>query len=212
MYERHREEMVRKFVVEAGIDDPKIIAAMLKIPRHLFVETGLRHQAYMGKSLPIGFGQTISHPTTVAMMTHLMQLNGNERVLEIGTGSGYQAAVLAEIGVKVFTIERIAALANRAQKLFDQLGYYSIAVRIGDGSVGWVNHAPYDRIIATAGSPGVPQNLVKQLSIGGKLIIPVGNKQQQRLVIAERTTDGYKATEVDSRNFVPLIGKNGWTN
>ncbi|MCB0265758.1 MAG: protein-L-isoaspartate(D-aspartate) O-methyltransferase [Calditrichia bacterium] len=212
MYDRHREMMVQKYVIDAGITDARVIAAMRKIPRHLFVETAIRHQAYMDKSLPIGFGQTISHPTTVASMTQLLALNGSEKILEIGTGSGYQAAVLAEVGVKVYTIERIAELARRAQQMFDQLGYYTIGIRIGDGSVGWSNHAPYDRIIVTAASPEVPQTLAKQLGENGKLIVPVGDKVQQKLMIVTRQGNNFDIIEADSRSFVPLIGKRGWAD
>ena len=212
MYDRHREMRVQKYVIDAGITDARVIAAMRKIPRHLFVETAIRHQAYMDKSLPIGFGQTISHPTTVASMTQLLALNGSEKILEIGTGSGYQAAVLAEVGVKVYTIERIAELARRAQQMFDQLGYYTIGVRIGDGSVGWSNHAPYDRIIVTAASPEVPQTLAKQLGENGKLIVPVGDKVQQKLMIVTRQGNNFDIIEADSRSFVPLIGKRGWAD
>ena len=212
MYDRHREMMVQKYVIDVGITDARVIAAMRKIPRHLFVETAIRHQAYMDKSLPIGFGQTISHPTTVASMTQLLALNGSEKILEIGTGSGYQAAVLAEVGVKVYTIERIAELARRAQQMFDQLGYYTIGIRIGDGSVGWSNHAPYDRIIVTAASPEVPQTLAKQLGENGKLIVPVGDKVQQKLMIVTRQGNNFDIIEADSRSFVPLIGKRGWAD
>ncbi len=212
MYDRHREMMVQKYVIDAGITDARVIAAMRKIPRHLFVETAIRHQAYMDKSLPIGFGQTISHPTTVASMTQLLALNGSEKILEIGTGSGYQAAVLAEVGVKVYTIERIAELARRAQQMFDQLGYYTIGIRIGDGSVGWSNHAPYDRIIVTAASPQVPQTLANQLGENGKLIVPVGDKVQQKLMIVTRQGNNFDIIEADSRSFVPLIGKRGWAD
>lgn len=211
MFDRHREEMVEKYVVGEGIQDEKVIAAMRKIPRHLFVESPMRHQAYMNKALPIGFGQTISHPTTVAMMTENLTLTGNERVLEIGTGSGYQAAVLAEIGVKVYTIERLPELARRAQKIFDELGYYSIGVRIGDGSVGWSAHKPYDRIIVTAGSPTVPDALLSQLADNGRMIVPVGEKTQQKLTIITRQGGDYHILAETLRSFVPLIGKKGWT-
>ena len=203
--------MVQKYVIGEGIQDENVIAAMLKIPRHLFVETPMRHQAYRDKSLPIGFGQTISHPTTVAMMTESLALTGSERILEIGTGSGYQAAVLAEIGVKVYTIERISKLAHRAQKLFDELGYYSIGLRIGDGSVGWSAHAPYGRIIVTAGSPTVPEALLNQLADKGRMIVPVGEKTQQKLTIITRDGDDYHILAENSSSFVPLIGKKGWT-
>lgn len=210
MFDRQREEMVRKHVIGCGITDKKVITAMRKVPRHLFVEPAMAHQAYLPKSLPLGFGQTISHPTTVAYMTQLLELSGAERVLEIGTGSGYQAAVLAEIGVKVYTIERNPTLARRAQQLFDQLGYYTIGVRIGDGSVGWSAHAPYQRIIVTAASPTVPDALVQQLDTRGKMIIPVGGKSQQKLMIITRRGDKFHIMEDNEKKFVPLIGKKGW--
>ncbi|MEL6823633.1 MAG: protein-L-isoaspartate(D-aspartate) O-methyltransferase [Calditrichota bacterium] len=210
MYKRHRVEMVQRFVVDAGIKDPRIADAMRRIQRHRFVEPALAHQAYMDKSLPIGFGQTISHPTTVAYMTQLLQLKGHERILEIGTGSGYQAAVLAEIGVKVYSIERIGDLSRRVQKLFDELGYYTVGLRIGDGSLGWTAHAPYDRIIVTAGSPEPPKALLAQLAEKGRMVIPVGGKTGQKLMIITRQADKYDIIEHDFRDFVPLIGKKGW--
>ena len=210
MYDRHRQEMVQKRVIDQGIDDPRIIAAMSKIERHRFVESAMTHQAYMAKSLPIGFGVTISHPSTVAAMTHLLELKGDERVLEIGTGSGYQAAVLAEIGVKVYTIERLAEMGRRAQRLFDELGYYTIGVKIGDGSVGWSNHAPYDRIIVTAASPDIPSALLSQLAENGRMIIPVGSRNEQKLTIITLKDGKYHKIEGSSQRFVPLIGKKGW--
>jgi len=202
--------MVQRFVIDAGIKDPRIADAMRRIQRHRFVEPALAHQAYMDKSLPIGFGQTISHPTTVAYMTQLLDLKGHERILEIGTGSGYQAAVLAEIGVKVYSIERIGDLSRRVQKLFDELGYYTVGLRIGDGSLGWTAHAPYDRIIVTAGSPEPPKALLAQLAEKGRMVIPVGGKTGQKLMIITRQDDKYDIIEHDFRDFVPLIGKKGW--
>ncbi len=210
MYERSREEMVRKYVIERGIADARVIAAMRKVPRHAFVDPAFLHQAYKDRALPIGFGQTISHPTTVAYMSQALELTGAERVLEIGTGSGYQAAVLAEIGVKVFTIERIAELSQRARAIFDQLGYYSVGAKIGDGAVGWTAHAPYDRIIVTAATPNVPEALLKQLAEHGRMIVPVGEKSAQKLIIITRETGEFHILEDYTRKFVPLIGKDGW--
>jgi len=183
---------------------------MRKVPRHVFVDQTFLHEAYKDKALPIGFGQTISHPTTVAYMTQLLELKGAERILEIGTGSGYQAAVLAEMGAKMFSIERIAGLAERARSIFEQLGYYSIAVKIGDGTVGWTAHAPYDRIIITAASPEVPESLLRQLAEQGRMLIPVEEKSQQKLLIITRETGEYHILEDYTRKFVPLIGKEGW--
>ncbi|GAB4335914.1 MAG: protein-L-isoaspartate(D-aspartate) O-methyltransferase [Calditrichia bacterium] len=207
---RQRQEMVKKLVVEAGIEDPKVVQAMLKVPRHHFVDPALNHQAYTGSSLPIGYNQTISHPTTVALMTAALELQGDERVLEIGTGSGYQAAVLAEIGVKVFSIERIPELGQRARHIFEQLNYYSIWVKIGDGSEGWPEKSPFDRIIITAAAPDVPQHLLGQLKIGGMLVAPVGNAESQYLVRIKRLADKYEGEKIEWRKFVPLIGKKGY--
>ena len=210
MYERLREEMVKKFCVDAGINDKRIIAAMRRIPRHLFVETALAHQAYSGASLPIGFGQTISHPATVAWMTEALEIVDGDKVLEVGTGSGYQAAVLAELGAKVFTIERIPQLAEKARKIFHDLGYFSIAVQIGDGTVGWTHYAPFDKIIVTAGSPEVPDALISQLADNGKLIIPVGDINDQNFKIIIKENDSIKTSTSKTGSFVPLIGRGGW--
>ncbi|MBN2366905.1 MAG: protein-L-isoaspartate(D-aspartate) O-methyltransferase [Calditrichaeota bacterium] len=211
MYERLREAMVKKLVVEAGIQNPAVISAMRRVPRHVFVDAALGHQAYGNGSLPIGFGQTISHPTTVAVMSSLLDIQGGEKVLEIGTGSGYQAAVLAEMGAKVFTIERIQELANRSRTLLEKLGYYSIAVKIGDGTLGWNEFAPYDRIIVTAGAPAIPENLAGQLNENGKLIIPVGKPDAQKLNLIEKKDGQLSLQTVPFRRFVPLIGQKGWT-
>ncbi len=210
MFERRRQEMVQECLIKAGIEDKKVLAAMGKVPRHLFVDPAMAHQAYQCKSLPIGNGQTISHPTTVAYMTQTLELTGTERVLEIGTGSGYQAAVLAEMGVKVYSIERIAALARRAQELFDRLGYYTIAVRIGDGSLGWTQYAPYDRILVTAASPQIPEPLFNQLHEGGQMIAPVGEKNDQKLLVITKKENKVHILKSYSRSFVPLIGREGW--
>ncbi len=210
MYELLRQKMVQKYVIDVGVNDQQVISAMLSIPRHLFVEGALDHQAYKGGSIPIGYGQTISHPTTVAIMSQILEISGEEKILEIGTGSGYQAAVLAEMGAKVFTIERIPELADRAQKLLSSLGYYSVAIRTGDGSLGWSEHAPYDRIIVTAGSPVLPDSLIEQLANEGKLIIPVGDRENQNLHIISKVNGELTIQKEKWRRFVPLIGRKGW--
>ncbi len=210
MYESLRQKMVAEWVIGAGITDPRVIAAMERVPRHRFVDSGLAHQAYSGSSLPIGFGQTISHPTTVAYMSQLLQISGGEKILEIGTGSGYQAAVLAAMGAKVFTIERVPELARRARALFEALGFYTLAVRTGDGSLGWSQHAPYDRIVVTAASPKIPGTLLRQLQDGGKLIIPVKDSGEVQLVVATREQEDVRISYQKFRNFVPLIGREGW--
>jgi protein-L-isoaspartate(D-aspartate) O-methyltransferase len=211
MYERLRKNMVENYVIKAGIKDKKVILALQRIPRHLFVDPAIRHQAYQAGSLPIGFGQTISHPTTVALMSQLLKIEGGEKILEIGTGSGYQAAVLAEMGAKVYTIERIAGLGHQTRLLLEKLGYYSIAVRIGDGSLGWNEFAPYNRIIVTAGAPEIPDNLIRQLAEGGRMIIPVGKSDQQHLQVLDKVAGEIMLNHENSRNFVPLVGEKGWT-
>jgi protein-L-isoaspartate(D-aspartate) O-methyltransferase len=210
MYERLREDMVQKFVIDAGIENERVISAMRKIPRHLFVESALAHQAYSGASLPIGFGQTISHPATVAWMTSALEISSDDKVLEVGTGSGYQAAVLAEMGAKVFTIERIPQLAEKARKLFNDLGYFSIAVQIGDGTVGWTHYVPFNKIIVTAGSPEIPDALINQLDDNGRLIIPVGDITDQNYQIIIKENGEIKISSSKSGSFVPLIGRKGW--
>jgi len=211
MYDRPRKQMVEKFVIQAGIEDPLVIVAMQRVPRHLFVSPAMSHQAYQGGSLPIGYGQTISHPTTVGIMSQLMQVKGGEKILEIGTGSGYQSAVLAEMGAKVYTIERIAGLAEQTRALLEKLGYYSIAVKIGDGSIGWNEFAPYQRIIVTAGAPAIPENLLNQLAEGGRMLIPVGEGDQHYLQIIDKVDGEIVVQQENSRNFVPLVGEKGWT-
>ena len=210
MFERLREDMVRKFVIQAGIRDERIVGAMRKIPRHLFVETALAHQAYSGASLPIGFGQTISNPQTVAWMTEVLEIEEGNRILEVGTGSGYQAAVLAEIGAKVFTIERVSQLAEKAKRIFHELGYFSIAVQIGDGTLGWTHYAPFDKIMVTAGSPEVPEALINQLANYGKLIIPVGNINDQNFRLIAKENNSIETSTLKTGSFVPLIGRGGW--
>lgn len=202
--------MVEKQLQARGISDEKVLAAMSKIPRHLFVAPSLKMKAYSNSALPIEESQTISQPYMVAVMTQALQIKGGERVLEIGAGSGYQAAVLAEMGARVFTIERIPRLATAARKLLESLGYQNIAVIAGDGTLGWPEFAPYDRIIVTAGAPNIPEKLLAQLKDEGIMVIPVGDKFGQTLKIIQRK--GNTAITRDSVKciFVPLIGKEGW--
>lgn len=209
-YTRLRIKMVEGQLVPRGISDERVLAAMRKVPRHLFVDEALHSRAYDDNSLPIGEGQTISQPFMVAVMTQLLALKGKEKVLEIGTGSGYQAAVLAELCDKVYSIERIKALGMRARKLMDELGYCNVAIKILDGTYGWSEEAPFDAIIVTAGGPDVPQSLVDQLAVGGRLVMPVGGRGSQVLTILEKTGQGIKKTESIGCVFVPLIGTFGW--
>ena len=209
-YERQRKDMVRRQIEARGIVDAKVLAAMEKVPRHLFVSEALRDQAYGDFPLPIGAQQTISQPFIVAEMTQALELTKDDRVLEIGTGSGYQAAILAEIAYRVYTIERINTLYINTRRLFDQLRYHNILTRYSDGTTGWRDESPFDAIIVTAGSPSVPQVLVEQLSIGGRLVLPVGNEHSQELIKLVKDEDGIHQTELGGCRFVKLVGEYGW--
>jgi protein-L-isoaspartate(D-aspartate) O-methyltransferase len=202
--------MVDEQIISRGIRDPAVIVAMRKVPRHLFVEEALQNQAYSDHPLPIGEKQTISQPYMVALMTEAMQLKGMEKVLEVGAGSGYQTAILAEIAFKVFSVERIRSLTIQARKLLYDLGYLNVEIKFSDGTLGWVEESPFDAIIVTAGSPGIPQPLVDQLAIGGRLVIPVGDSTDQELVRITRTEEGVKREDLGGCRFVKLIGQHGW--
>lgn len=193
-----------------GIKDPKVLDAMRKVPRHLFVSEALMDQAYGDFPLPIGEQQTISQPYIVAAMTEALELTKDDRVLEIGTGSGYQAAILAQIAFRVFTIERIRSLYVRARKIFDRLNYFNIITRYSDGTSGWKDESPFEAIIVTAGAPDIPEALVSQLSIGGRMVIPVGNAHVQELVKLYRTERGIQKISLGGCRFVKLVGEYGW--
>lgn len=207
-----RKRMVETQLVGRGIRDRRVIDAMLKIPRHLFVEEAMAAQAYSDTPLPIGEKQTISQPFMVALMTELLALTGKEKVLEIGTGSGYQAAILAELADRVYTVERIRSLALRARKTLDTLRLLNINLKITDGTFGWEEEAPFDAIMVTAGAPAVPHAYTDQLAVGGRLVIPVGDEYNQVLLKIVRQTDG-SLTQVESVpcRFVKLIGEQGWS-
>jgi protein-L-isoaspartate(D-aspartate) O-methyltransferase len=206
-----RKRMVMEQLEKRGICDSRVLEAMRTVPRHKFVQEAMAAQAYNDRSLPIGEKQTISQPHTVAIMTESLQLTGNEHVLEIGTGSGYQTAILASLVRKVFTIERIRPLALEARKVLDALMLLNVNIRIGDGTLGWAEEAPFDAIIVTAGAPAVPEALAEQLAPGGRLVIPVGDEKGQSLLRITRQPDGSltKETGKDCK-FVPLIGAQGW--
>ncbi len=210
-FEIARKRMVQTQLIARGVKDPRVIAAMLKVPRHIFVEEAMEAQAYSDSPLPIGDKQTISQPYMVAAMTELLELTGSEKVLEIGTGSGYQAAILALLANKVCTIERLRPLALKARKVLDSLGLLNVNLKIGDGTCGWLEEAPFDAIIVTAGAPAIPEQLVKQLKPGGRLIIPVGDQYEQTLQKITRRADGTISKEdVMGCRFVKLIGQSGW--
>lgn len=210
IYTRLREEMVRRQIEARGINDPKVLESMRNVPRHLFVNEALRDQAYGDYPLPIGEQQTISQPYMVAEMTQSLQVSKDDRVLEIGTGSGYQAAILAEIVFRVYTIERIHTLFSRARKLFDSLSYHNIVMRYSDGTLGWKEESPFDAIIVTAGAPDIPYPLVSQLAPGGRMIIPVGNQHSQELVKLYKDEKGIRRTDMGGCRFVKLVGEHGW--
>jgi len=209
-YERRRKEMVERQLTARGISDTRVLAAMAAVPRHLFVSEALRDQAYTDYALPIGDQQTISQPLMVAAMSQALALTPEARVLELGTGSGYQAAILAQIAYRVYTIERLNSLYRRARKLFDTLRYFNIVARYADGSNGWPAEAPFDAIIVTAGAPDVPRVLLDQLAPGGRLVLPVGDAHAQKLVRFERTPRGFKQESLGNCRFVKLIGEHGW--
>ena len=209
LYQSHRAGMV-DLLRRRGILDPRVLKAMAEIPRHLFVPEALAAKAYGDHALPIGEMQTISQPYMVARMTELAEVDKDSTVLEIGAGSGYQTAVLSAVAGRVFSIERISDLARSAQRNIRQLGCYNATVKWFDGTIGWSDHAPYDAILVAAGSPEVPDPLVKQLAIGGKLVIPIGSEEQQVLVRIIRTESGVVREEHGLCQFVKLIGRHGW--
>lgn len=206
-----RERMVDKDIVPRGVKDHRVLEVMRKVPRHLFVGATQRMSAYEDHPLPIGEGQTISQPFMVAMMTEALLLEGKESVLEIGTGSGYQTAILAELAARVYSIERIPSLTGKARTVLDSLGYKNILVKLSDGTVGWQEYAPYDRILVTAGAPQVPEPLLEQLAPGGILVIPVGPNSIQELVRIRKKENGSTVEEkMGGCVFVRLVGKHGW--
>lgn len=209
-YEEQRHLMVERQLKARGIKDKQVLAVMENVQRHLFVEEYLWEKAYDDCALPIKESQTISQPYMVAVMTELLELKGDEKVLEIGTGSGYQSAVLSVLAAEVFTIERVKALALRAQETFKKLKYTNVHVIIGDGTLGLPEQAPFDGIIVTAASPKIPDTYIKQLEINGRLVIPMGSRYSQILYQVRNTPSGISTSMSTPCVFVPLIGKHGW--
>jgi protein-L-isoaspartate(D-aspartate) O-methyltransferase len=208
-------KMVDAQIRARGIADQRVLKAMEKIPRHLFVDEGLIGQAYNDSPLPIERQQTISQPYIVALMSEAMALTGREKVLEIGTGSGYQTAILAELAERVLSIDRIAVLANGARRILDALNYYNVAIRVGDGTYGWREESPFAAIVVTAGAPRIPNLLIEQLVIGGRLVIPVGSRHSQILLKLTRLSEDpndLKREDLGGCRFVDLIGEHGWEN
>jgi len=210
-YTSKRQRMIETQLLPRGIKDPRVIAAMRKVPRHLFLDEALWPEAYEDHPVPIGEKQTISQPFIVAIMTEALKLSGTEKILEIGTGSGYQAAVLAELAEQVYSMERLPSIAKRARRILDELKYANIVITIGDGTLGWKEHSPYDGIIITAASPYPPKTLLEQLKVGGRLIIPIGDEFTQDLTLYIRDSDkDYSKESYGGCRFVKLIGEQGW--
>ena len=209
-YHMARERMVKTQLIPRGINDKRVLQAMGKIPRDRFIEEALKGEAYNDHPLPIGHKQTISQPYIVALMTEALELTGNERTLEIGTGSGYQTAILAELSEKVYTVERIRSLLVKSRNILAELGYNNILFKAFDGTLGWKEYEPYDAIIVTAGAPNVPQPLLDQLAEGGRLIIPVGNRFSQELIKMTKKRGRYIQENLGGCRFVDLIGVHGW--
>ena len=211
-FDEQRMLMVTRQIQARGVRDRRVLNAMARVPRHLFVSESQLSSAYGDFPLPIGESQTISQPYMVATMTELLGLSGDERVLEIGTGSGYQAAVLAELAQEVISIERVQSLADTARNRLAELGYNNLEVVIGDGTLGWPDKAPYQGIMVTAGAPSAPEPLLRQLDVGGRLVVPVGERHTQILEIHTRQEKGkYKVRRETACRFVDLIGKHGWS-
>jgi protein-L-isoaspartate(D-aspartate) O-methyltransferase len=205
-----RQRMVSRQLVRRGIEHPAVLAAMGAVPRHAFVPEALRDQAYSDEPLPIGEGQTISQPFIVALMTEALQLSRGERVLEIGTGSGYQAAVLAHMGAEVYSIERLPSLAAAAVRRLHDLGYTNVHIRTADGNDGWPEAAPFDAVLVTAAAREIPRAPLQQLRIMGRMVLPVGGDDSQELVRIWRTEDGFREDYLGGCRFVRLIGRHGW--
>lgn len=209
-FERLRQNMLDTQLIPRGIRQKEVLYAMFTVPRHLFVEEGLYAQAYSDFPLPIGEKQTISQPYMVALMTESLGLTGREKVLEIGTGSGYQTAVLSMLADKVYSVERISTIAARARKILDSFMCSNVVIKVGDGTIGWRDESPFDAIIATAGSPQVPPAYIEQLKVGGRLVMPVGQEEMQELVRITKKGDSFTTEVLGGCRFVKLIGKHGW--
>lgn len=207
---KQRRRRLVETLADKGIEDHRVLEAFNIVPRHVFVDTALQDRAYKDTALPIGKEQTISQPYTVARQTELLEVQPGEKVLEIGTGSGYQAAILCELGAEVYTVERHKELYQKARSILRELGY-SVRAKLGDGTMGWSAYAPYDAIVVTAGAPVVPEDLVDQLALNGRLVVPVGDDKRQAMVrIIKIREDEYEEEHYSDFKFVPLIGKKGW--
>lgn len=208
-YERQRRQLI-EVIRERGIEELEVLNAFDRVPRHLFLPEAVRHRAYEDTPLPIGFGQTASQPSLQALYLQTLRLRPTDRVLEVGTGSGYQTALLAQLAGHVYSVERIRELSIRARAAIDALRINNVALLVGDGTIGWTRYAPFDAILVAAGAPTVPTALLDQLAPGGRLLIPIGDRNEQRLTLFVRTERGLESQEITSCVFVPLIGRFGW--
>ena len=208
-HERQRHQLIEA-IADQGIDDLEVLRAFDLTPRHIFVPPSVEHRAYEDAPLPIGFQQTASQPSLQALYLQLLKLQPTDRVLEIGTGSGYQTVLLSHLAQHVYSVERIRELSQRARNVIDQLRISNIALLVGDGTIGWSRYAPYDAILVGAGAPSVPQALIDQLAMGGRLLIPIGSLDEQQLTMVRKTEAGVTTEEVARCVFVPLLGKYGW--
>jgi protein-L-isoaspartate(D-aspartate) O-methyltransferase len=208
-YERQRHQLIET-IRDRGIEDLEILRAFDLTPRHIFLPESVQHRAYEDAPVPIGFGQTASQPSLQALYLDVLKLQPRDRVLEIGTGSGFQTALLAQVAGQVFSVERIRELSVRARAAIDSLRLSNVALMVGDGTIGWSKYAPYDAILVTAGSPSIPQALVDQLRVGGRMLIPVGGRDMQQLTLVTKTESGTESEDITSCVFVPLLGRFGW--
>lgn len=208
-YERQRRQLIET-IADRGITDLEVLRVFDLVPRHLFVPDAVHHRAYEDAPVPIGFGQTASQPSLQALYLQILKLQPTDKVLEIGTGSGYQTALLAHLAGHVYSVERIRELSARARTVLDSMRFSNIALLVGDGTIGWSRYAPYDAILVGAASPGVPQALLDQLAMGGRMLIPIGDRNEQVLTLFEKTPDGVRREDVTACTFVPLLGRFGW--
>ena len=208
-YVAQRRQLIER-LQERGIRDLEVLRAFDTIPRHEFLPEAVRHRAYEDAPVPIGFGQTASQPSLQALYMQLLQLGANDKVLEVGTGSGFQTAVLAQLVDRVYSVERVRELGVRARETLERLRISNVAILIGDGTIGWSRYGPYDAILVAAGGPEIPEPLVTQLAMGGRMLIPVGGLEAQRLMLVKRTEEGMQYEEVLDCTFVPLLGRFGW--